>query len=115
MRRVGVFRVSAMTQTPASGPREPVTTPPMSSASMAGGATVDVCWPAASRNVVASPTPANTRSFDRIGHLLSLRAGPHPRAVLTLSHSLPPAAGRRRRREAYNDRRALACLHNLVS
>src|SRR5262252_7862995 len=78
-----------MTHTPASGPRAPVTTPPMSSASIAGGAILDVCWPAASASVAARPTPASTSSFDRIGHLLSLRVGP---------------SSLRARREAYNDR-----------
>src|SRR5204863_6953202 len=43
IRRVGVDRVSAITHTPASGPRAPVTTPPMSSASIAGAPAFGCC------------------------------------------------------------------------
>ena len=44
MNRVGVSVVSATTQTPASGPFGPVTTPPMSSASIATVAAAPRCW-----------------------------------------------------------------------
>src|SRR5712671_2720763 len=59
MRRVGSVRVSAITKTPASGPRAPVTTPPMSSLSMAGAA--GCCCAAVTMTATAMNTPAKSR------------------------------------------------------
>jgi hypothetical protein len=53
---VGRSVVSAMTQTPASGPLGPVTTPPMSSLSMATGAAAGAC--ALDGDAAAMPTAA---------------------------------------------------------
>src|SRR5215470_6610792 len=44
---VGRSVVSAITQTPASGPFDPLTTPPMSSASIATCGAALLCWAAA--------------------------------------------------------------------
>src|SRR5438128_6782710 len=54
---VGVSRVSAITHTPASGPRVPITTPPMSSLSTAtaAGATW-ACMPASEVRTIAART-----------------------------------------------------------
>src|SRR5207253_1518603 len=59
IRRVGVFLVSAITNTPASGPRAPVTTPPMSSLSIAG-APVFGCCPEVTitSDATSAPTPS---------------------------------------------------------
>src|SRR5712671_1791463 len=60
MKRTGRSRVSAITHTPASGPFGPVTTPPMSSLSMA--TVLCACnWPGASASQPVRPTTATPR------------------------------------------------------
>src|SRR5207244_2749889 len=59
IRRVGVFLVSAITNTPASGPRAPVTTPPMSSLSIAGAPAFGCCPEVTiTSDATSAPTPS---------------------------------------------------------
>src|SRR5262252_7495679 len=68
---VGVLRVSAITHTPASGPFAPVTTPPMSSLSMATfpPAWPMIRWPDTARNTAT--LHARSTATDRFFVLMS--------------------------------------------
>src|SRR5262249_9297575 len=74
---VGRSVVSAITQTPASGPFGPLTTPPMSSASIATWPAAAPCW---ARTVVAGPVNHNPTAAIAI----ALIAAPVRRRLLSV-------------------------------
>src|SRR6185369_8126368 len=80
MRRVGVLRVSAMTQTPASGPRAPVTTPPMSSLSIATDP--PACCARSEVRDIESPSTQQSKTIRRVVFIASLLL---PGSVLPVS------------------------------
>src|SRR4030095_4115336 len=76
MSRVGRSRVSAITQTPASGPRPPVTTPPMSSGSMATAP--PPCWARIVVNEMENPRTKPSKTIRRVVLITSSRLSATP-------------------------------------
>src|SRR5678810_734092 len=100
MKRVGRSRVSAMTQTPASGPRAPETTPPISSLSIVTAGFAPP-WPeiAITSDDNKMPTTAavarrTLKRFDVIVPLLDRRAKDTstPNVELPIPTCQPPTA-----------------------
>src|SRR5215510_4279692 len=112
MSRVGRSRVSAITQTPASGPRPPVTTPPMSSGSMATAP--PPCWARIVVNEMENPRTKPSKTIRRVVLITSSRLSATPatasaRQVKAGGSVLPPSVAVKVSSDYHRDCHA-ACL-----
>src|SRR5688572_3446763 len=85
MYRTGRSRVSAMTQTPASGPFGPDTMPPMSSLSIA---TSGCCAYEVGKNTNEDKTMEAVRPVSRAGHLRAMRFGAQVSSLVVMMDPL---------------------------